>query len=92
MTLAGCVLNQDDLASANHSLLTVACGYLHACIEIDNVLPARGRMPSTKAGGREGIPFPSGPYWHPVTMTLGIPPKGFGKEIGLQLLLGGDVG
>src|ERR1700751_6358487 len=43
--LPGRVLDQDHLADADDPTLTVAGGYLHACVEIDDVLPARRRVP-----------------------------------------------
>src|SRR5262245_47662663 len=43
--LAGGVLDQDDLADADHPALAVARGDLHAGVEVDDVLPARRRVP-----------------------------------------------
>jgi hypothetical protein len=45
MSLASDVLDQDHLADTDHSALTVAGGYLHPGVEIDDVLPARCRVP-----------------------------------------------
>src|SRR5438105_3366900 len=45
MSLAGGVLDQDHFAGADHAGLAVARGYLHAGIEVDDVLPARRRVP-----------------------------------------------
>src|ERR1051326_7645759 len=45
MPLAGRVLDEDDFAGADHPRLAVARGYLHPGIEIDDVLPARRRVP-----------------------------------------------
>src|SRR3954451_12727909 len=45
MALAGRVLDQDHLAGADNSRLAVARGDLHAGVEIDDVLPARRRVP-----------------------------------------------
>jgi len=45
VTLAGRVLDQDDLASADHPALAVARGDLHPGIEVDDVLPARRGVP-----------------------------------------------
>jgi hypothetical protein len=41
VSLASGVLNQDHLADTDHPALTVAGGYLHPGIEIDDLLPAR---------------------------------------------------
>src|SRR5580692_5138220 len=43
--LASGVLDQDHLADTDHSNLTVAGGYLHPGVEIDDVLPAWCRVP-----------------------------------------------
>jgi len=45
MSLASGVLDQDHLADTDHSALAVAGGYLHPGVEIDDVLPARCRVP-----------------------------------------------
>src|SRR5438874_13618874 len=45
VALARGVLDQDHLADIDHSALTVAGGYLHPGVEIDDVLPARCRVP-----------------------------------------------
>src|SRR5580704_12286319 len=45
VSLASDVLNQDHLADTDHPALTVAGGYLHPGIEIDDVLPARCWVP-----------------------------------------------
>src|SRR4051812_7203377 len=45
MALAGRVFDQDDFARADDPRLAVARGDLHAGIEVDDVLPARRRMP-----------------------------------------------
>src|SRR5580704_1145909 len=45
VALAGSVLDQDHLADADHPALAVAGGYLHPGVEIDDVLPARRRVP-----------------------------------------------
>jgi hypothetical protein len=45
VAFAGGVLDQNHIADADHPALAVAGGYLHAGIEIDDVLPARRRMP-----------------------------------------------
>src|ERR1039458_2276787 len=45
VALAGDVLDQDDLAGADHAGLAVAGGDLHAGVEVDDVLAARRRMP-----------------------------------------------
>src|SRR5688572_9876279 len=45
VTLAGRVLDQDDLAHANQPTLAVARGDLHPGIEVDDVLPARRGVP-----------------------------------------------
>src|SRR5258707_9354390 len=45
VSLAGGVLDQDHLAGADHPRLAVAGGDLHAGVEIDDVLPARRRVP-----------------------------------------------
>src|SRR3954449_7960346 len=45
MALAGRILDQDDVAGGDKPALAVAGGYLHARIEIDDVLPARRRVP-----------------------------------------------
>ena len=45
VTLARGVLDQDHLADADHPTLTIAGGYLHPGVEIDDVLPTRGRVP-----------------------------------------------
>jgi hypothetical protein len=42
---SGGVLDQNHLAGADHPALTVAGGYLHPGVEIDDVLPTRGRVP-----------------------------------------------
>ena len=41
VSLAGGVLDQDDLADTDSPALTIAGGYLHPGVEIDDVLPAR---------------------------------------------------
>src|SRR5436305_7872660 len=45
VALARGILDQDHLADADHPALTVAGGYLHPGVEIDDVLPTRGRVP-----------------------------------------------
>src|SRR5438105_94112 len=45
MALAGRVLDQDDFAGADHAAFAVACRDLHAAVEIDDILPARRRVP-----------------------------------------------
>src|SRR5438309_1919087 len=45
VALAGNVLDQDDLAGADHPAFAVACGELHPAVEVDDVLPARRRVP-----------------------------------------------
>jgi hypothetical protein len=65
VTLAGSVLDQDHLADTDHPALTVAGGYLHPGVEIDDVLPARCRVPvdvvlslglaKDDPGGRQGL-------------------------------------
>src|SRR5580704_6670167 len=45
MALAGGVFDQDHLSRADDPLLTVARGDFHAGVEVDDVLPARRRMP-----------------------------------------------
>jgi hypothetical protein len=45
VTLAGRVLDQDYLAGADNPAVAVARGYFDAGVEIDDVLPARGRVP-----------------------------------------------
>jgi hypothetical protein len=48
VAFSGGVLNQDHLADADHPALTVAGGYLHPGVEIDDVLPTRGRGASRR--------------------------------------------
>ena len=43
--LARGVLHQNHLTDTDHSALAVAGGYLHPGVKIDDVLPARCRMP-----------------------------------------------
>src|SRR5262245_26785480 len=43
--LAADVLDQDDLSRPNDPGLSIACRDLHAAVEVDNVLAARGRVP-----------------------------------------------
>jgi hypothetical protein len=45
VSLASGVFDQDHLADADYPALAVAGGYLHPGIEIDDVLPARCRVP-----------------------------------------------
>src|SRR5215472_10224209 len=45
MPLAGDVLHQQHLAGTDHPLLPVARRDLDAAVEVDDVLPARRRMP-----------------------------------------------
>src|SRR5258708_22697786 len=45
MPLAGGVFDQDYFAGADHPRLAVARGDLHPGIEVDDVLPARRRVP-----------------------------------------------
>ena len=45
VSLAGGVLDQDHLADTDNPALTIAGGYLHPGVEIDDVLPARCRVP-----------------------------------------------
>src|SRR3954447_12824854 len=45
MSLAGGVLDQDDLAGADHPRFAIARGNLHPGVEVDDVLPARRRVP-----------------------------------------------
>src|SRR6516225_2104003 len=45
VALAGGVFHEDHLAGADNSLLAVAGRELHARVEVDDVLPARRRMP-----------------------------------------------
>src|ERR1700761_668774 len=45
MALAADILDQDDLTGADLACLAVACGDLHPGVEVDDVLPARRRMP-----------------------------------------------
>src|SRR5262245_52075100 len=45
VALAGNVLDQDDFAGADHPAFAVARRDLHPAVEVDDVLPARGRMP-----------------------------------------------
>src|SRR5258708_15026278 len=45
VALAGGVLDQDDLAGADDAALAVARRDLHPGVEVDDVLPARRRMP-----------------------------------------------
>jgi hypothetical protein len=45
VALAGGVLDQDHLAGADHPALTITGGYLHPGVQIDDVLPTRGRVP-----------------------------------------------
>jgi len=45
VALAGGVLDQNHLADTDHPALTVAGGYLHPGIEVDDVLSARRGMP-----------------------------------------------
>src|SRR5438270_6878111 len=45
VALARGVLDQDHLADVDHPALTVAGGYLDPSVEIDDVLPTRGRVP-----------------------------------------------
>src|SRR4051812_17156088 len=44
VTLAGDVLDQDDLAGADHAALAVAGGDLHTGIQVDDVLAPRRRV------------------------------------------------
>ena len=48
VTLAGRVLDQDHLANADQPALAVARGDLHPGIEVDDVLPARRRVPEIR--------------------------------------------
>src|SRR3990172_11251564 len=52
MALAPRVLDKDDLTRADAARLAVARGELNARVEIDDVLPARGRMPVEVVVGR----------------------------------------
>src|SRR5213078_3942331 len=45
MPLAPRVLDEEHFAGADAARLAVTCGDLHARVEIDDVLPPRGRMP-----------------------------------------------
>src|ERR1700730_10180168 len=45
VALASGVLDQDHLADTDQPALAVAGGYLHPGVEIDDVLPARCRVP-----------------------------------------------
>jgi hypothetical protein len=45
MPFAGRVLDEDDFARADHPRLAVARGDLHPGVEVNDVLPARRRVP-----------------------------------------------
>ena len=70
MSLAVRVLDQDDFAGADAPRLAVAGGDLNARVEVDDVLPARRRMPveivvgldlaEDDPGGREPLREPAG--------------------------------
>src|ERR1700722_16105024 len=45
VAFAGCVLDQDDLAGLDKTAFAVARGDLHPGVEVDDVLPARRRVP-----------------------------------------------
>src|SRR3989337_609626 len=51
MALAPRVLDKNDLTRADAACLAVARGELNARVEIDDVLPGRGRMPAEGAVG-----------------------------------------
>ena len=65
MALAAGVLDQEHLAGADDAALAVAGGDLHAAVEVDDVLAARGRVPvevvvagglaEDDAGGRQPL-------------------------------------
>src|ERR1700759_2667838 len=46
MAFAANIFHQNDFAGADFPSLTVAGGNLHATVQVDDVLPARGRMPA----------------------------------------------
>ena len=52
MPLAGYILDQNDLASADLTNLAITGGNLHATIKIDDVLPAGRGVPIQLIGRR----------------------------------------
>src|SRR5256885_9987730 len=52
MALAGRVLDENDLTRADLARLAVAGGYLHAGVEVDDVLAARRVVPVEIVGRR----------------------------------------
>src|SRR6516165_269796 len=81
MTFPGRVFDQDDLAGPDDAAFAVAGGYFDAGIEIDDVLPARRRVPvdvvlglglaENDAGGQEAFgQFAAAPLFDPFDLDV----------------------